>query len=101
MLPVTVCALGKLTPSFHEQHTRVADVTCTTLSASAKTAGEFRLVAFARREARARRLGTADAAATGTAIDLGFVKTEHFCLRIRLCLCDDDQKPAIDKRIKY
>ena len=76
MLPVSVGADGKLLPTLHEQHTRVADLAGAKLVDS-EALVKVVLVALAIGESRTRRLGAADAASLQTAIDLGLVEAEH------------------------
>ena len=76
MLPVADAALGKLLPALDEQHARVADLALAVL-VDVEALAEVALVARAVREARARRLRSADAAALHAPVDLGLVKRKH------------------------
>ncbi len=68
--------LGQFLPPLDEQDAGVADLAGTPL-VQTEAVLEVRLVTLAVGEARARRLGAADAASLHAAIDLGLVKTEH------------------------
>lgn len=74
---MAVSALRQLAPSLDEQHACVADVTRPTLGARSEAASKVGFIALAGREARTGRLGSTDAAAAGTAVDLGLVATKH------------------------
>ena len=76
MIPVSVGAWGQFLPAFHEQHAGITYLAGTFLF-DEKALEEVSLVAFAVCEARARRFGTADAAAIVAAVDLWFMEAKH------------------------